>query len=332
MNFQKDPKIEELLNSYIDGELSSAEAAEVQRLVNNDKGIARRLRELEKCQLLVSSLPPAEPSAEVVSGIKRLLRNRLAGADSPAYARQTQGARHLFARQVLAAAVMIGLVGLLGAVIYKIVAPAGPTQPLALQPTVKTEAAPAETKKVVAAEVAADVGIYSLRLATADFAAVDAFINKLLAESTWLKYETSKEQPGRSVYSVYCSRSALEGLMTDLAPAWSKFDSAKFVVHTEDIGRSVTIEQVRPEQITDVVKKDTLDGRVKLAKDFAVLNNVEQVMSDRQMLAIADRTYPELTAIPKPVLTSGERKTTAVPQGAYDKLRVDLTIVVSAHK
>jgi hypothetical protein len=343
MRPEKDPKTDELLNSYLDGELSSRDCAEVQRLVSEDASIARRLRQLERCRILVSSLPPAKPPAELVSGIKELLRSRSAGVEGLEHIERLRGARHLLARQVLAAVVMIGLFGLMGAVVYKIVSPERAVSPtVAVQPAVvrqaphpeqsrgiTPEALPVETVKTVAAEDKTGVGLYSLQLQTADFVAVDAFVNKLLDESSWLNYEVTKEERSRSVYRVLCSRGGLEALVSDLATVWSKFDSATLVVHTEDIGRYVAVEQVRPEQITDIAKKDTLDGRVKLAKDFAVLNTVEQVSSEGRMLALVDRVYPELTTIPRPVLTSGEKRVAPVPESPSQWVRVDLNIVVT---
>ena len=67
MKFEQNPKIEELLNSYIDDELSADERSEVQRLVRENHTIAQRLRQLERCKAMVSSLPPAEPPAQVVA-------------------------------------------------------------------------------------------------------------------------------------------------------------------------------------------------------------------------------------------------------------------------
>jgi hypothetical protein len=333
MNFEQDPKTEELLNSYLDGELSSQDCAEVQRLVSEDKTIAQRLRQLERCRILVSSLPPAEPPAELVSGIKDLLRSRSAGVEGLEHIERRRGARHLLARQVVAAAMMIGLFGLMGAVVYRIVSPERQVLPIvAVQPAVKKETLPVETEKTVAAEDKTGVGLYSLQLETANFVAVDAFVNKLLDESSWLRYEVTKEGRSRSVYRVLCSRGGLEALVSDLSAVWSKFDSATLVVHTEDIGRYVAVEQVRPEQITDIAKQDTLDGRVKLAKDFAVLDTVEQVSPEGRMLALVDRVYPELTTIPRPVLTSGEKRVAPVPESPSDWVRVDLNIVVTGHK
>jgi hypothetical protein len=335
MKPEKDQRMEELLNSYLDGELSSRDCAEVQRLIGEDKAIARRLRQLERCKILVSSLPPAEPPAELVSGIKELLRSRSAGVGGLEHIERRRGAQHLLARQVAAAAVIIGLLGLMGAVVYKIVAPEGTVRPIAAvkpAPTIKPEALPVEAEKTVAAEDKTSVGLYSLQLQTADFVAIDAFVNKLLDESSWLSYEVTKDGRSRSIYRVLCSRGGLETLVSDLATVWTKFDSATFVVHTDDVGKYVAIEQVRPEQITDVAKKDTLNGRVKLAKDFAVLNSAERLMPDQKLLAFQDKTYPELIAIPKPVLTSGEKMVAAVPESPSEQVRVDLNIVITGHK
>ena len=79
MNLEQNPKIEELLNGYIDGELSADERSQVQRLIRENHTIAQRLRQLERCRELVSSLPPAEPPAQVVAGIKELIRSRSTG-------------------------------------------------------------------------------------------------------------------------------------------------------------------------------------------------------------------------------------------------------------
>lgn len=58
MRFDKNQNIEELLNGFVDDELSAKEAAEVGQLIEKDQSVARRLHEIETCRLLVSSLPP----------------------------------------------------------------------------------------------------------------------------------------------------------------------------------------------------------------------------------------------------------------------------------
>lgn len=325
----KNTKIEELLNSYLDGELSQRELTEVRRLVDRDESVACRLRELERCRLLVSSLPPAEPPAELVSGIQKLLHGRMTGVAGERDETRL-GTLHLFMRQVLAASIIIGLAGLLMVVVFRIIGPGQPVPgTVAVQPG--TTASTASPKAAGAVADEAGTGFYSLQIETDNFTAVDAFVNKLLGESPWLKFDSARELPGRSVYRVVCSRGGLKTLVYDLAPAWTEFDSTTLVVHT-DVSQYVTVESVRPEQITEIANQQTPDEQIKLAKDFAVLNSAERLASVQHVLAPADSDYPALTPIPRPVLTSGEERTADMPKDATDRVRVDLTIVVTGHK
>jgi hypothetical protein len=172
--------------------------------------------------------------------------------------------------------------------------------------------------------------LYSLQLQTADFAAVDAYVNKLLEESPWLRYEATKDQPGKSAYRILCSRGGLEAMMSDLATIWSKFDSTTLIVRTDNnVDQHIIVACVKPEQIADIARQDTVDKRVKLANDFAMLNVTEQVTPAEKMLATKERPIPDLTTIPKPVLTSGNRNIVTTPKGAWDQVQVDLNIVVT---
>ncbi len=332
MSFELKPEIEELLNGYIDGELAAEEQNKVRRLIEADESIARRLAELDRCRLLVSSLPPAQPPAEVISGIKQVIKSR--SAHVAGQARQ-QGARHLFARHAIAAAVMIGLLGLFAAVVYKIAGPQKEApQMFAAQPVPEPKTQPqpplmAQPVGDVTPDVA-DVGFYSLRLATGDFVGVDAFINKMLDESPWLEYDAAKDRPGQSVYRIICTRAGLDELVNDLAGVWSKFDSATLVVHGDDVGDYVAVVAVRPEQITDIANEQTHNDRVRLAKDFAVLNDAEQLMPAKKILAYLETDYTELINIPRPALTSAEQR--VPPLDSSDKICVDLTIEVKGHK
>jgi hypothetical protein len=103
-------------------------------------------------------------------------------------------------------------------------------------------------------------------------------------------------------------------------------------VRTDNLGQYVTVASVKPEQIADIARQNTTDGRVKLANDFAMLNSVERIMPDERMLAATEQPMPELTTIPKPVLTSGDKNAVTAPKGAWDQVQVDLNIVVTGHK
>ena len=48
------PNMDELLNSFIDGELTPRQQTEVQRLIAHEEKVAQRLRQLQKCKMLPS--------------------------------------------------------------------------------------------------------------------------------------------------------------------------------------------------------------------------------------------------------------------------------------
>ncbi len=120
---KEEPNIDELLNGFIDGELDQRHQTEVQRLITHDAQIAERLRELQKCKVLVGSLPCVEAPAGMAEQIKASLETSALLGRQPESFDAREGARHLLVRRVLAAAAMIGLVAVLAAVVYTIVAP-----------------------------------------------------------------------------------------------------------------------------------------------------------------------------------------------------------------
>ena len=70
-------KIEELLNGYVDGELSVRQRTQVKRMAANDPNIAKRLRQLEKCRVLVNSLPVSQTPPKILVNIKTKLENKI---------------------------------------------------------------------------------------------------------------------------------------------------------------------------------------------------------------------------------------------------------------
>ncbi len=98
MNQIEEPNIDELLNSFIDGEFTHRQATEVQRLISHDTQIAQRLRELQKCKMLVGSLPFEKAPAEMAEQIKASLAGRIPPGQQPIHFDQRRGARHLLVR------------------------------------------------------------------------------------------------------------------------------------------------------------------------------------------------------------------------------------------
>jgi hypothetical protein len=220
---KENPNIDELLNSFIDGELTERHQTEVQRLISHDAQVALRLRELEKCKVLVSSLPSAEAPSRMVEQIKASLEEKtLVEQRQPVFDRR-EGARHLLARKVLAAAAMIGLVAVLTTVIYTIVTPE--SVPLAM-------------------------GFRGrLELKTSNLVGVDAVINKAIEDNGILRLGGRD----KGVYALSCSREAMNLLLADLNGVWPSFDSATLFVETKTPGGQVIVENVSAEQIGNLM-------------------------------------------------------------------------------
>jgi len=324
---KENPEIDELLNSFIDGELTARQQTEVQRLMAHDAGIAQRLRQLQKCKMLVGSLPVAEAPDGMLEDIKASLEKRTLLGEQRSDFDERAGARHLLVRRVLAAAAMIGLVAVLATVVYTIVAPE-----TVLEPPVAIEGLrpPGEidTVRPRPSTVAMEFN-GRLELKTSSLVAVDAFINKAIEDNGLSGSMSPARQEGRSVYSLSCGREDLNLLLADLGSIWEKFDSAALFVETEVFGRQVTVNAVTVEQIAEIVNQDSLQRRTELAKDFALLNNTAERLPGREIIAGIGEGSRSLITIPKPALTWSQKATKKPAGQAGDMQKVHLSIVVA---
>lgn len=297
--------IDELLNSFVDGELTARQQAEVERLIAHDAKIAQRLRQLQQCKILVGFLPHAEAPTEVLDGIKA----SLAGTTPPAV-KQTwdKGAakKYLLVRRVLSAAAMIGLVAVLTAVIYMTVTPRTPQE----RPATST-------------------GFCGkLELKTSDLLAVSAFVNRTMEDRGLSDSVSPERRQDRRIYSLSCSRKDFNSLLADLEHIWPKLYSATLSVNTEVFGEQVVVDAVTTQQIAQIAEQNNIERRIELAKDFAALNNMAERLPGREILAAIEGGNRSLITIPKPALT-GDRGTIRKPMGQVDKETVHLTIIVN---
>jgi len=117
--------------------------------------------------------------------------------------------------------------------------------------------------------------------------------------------------------------------LADLSNIWARFDSATLSVETDQFGEQVVVGAVGAEQIAEIVNQDSFEERIEVAKDFAVLNRMAELLPGKEILAAIDDRRPDLITIPKPVLTSSE-KAVKKPMGrAEEGEEVHLTIVVA---
>ncbi|MGA1979065.1 MAG: hypothetical protein ABSG99_00655 [Sedimentisphaerales bacterium] len=335
MDHSEIPNIDELLNSFIDGELDQRHQTEVQRLIKHDKQIAERLQALQNCKRLVSSLPYAEAPDGMLEDIKASLKEKKLLVQPARRLRlhEHKGARHLLVRRLTAAAAMIGLVAVLAVVIYSIVVPEAVTD--------KTVAVKPESQKsgpaaiVATAEKPIETGLAEiefsgrLELKTSSPSEVVAFINKVI-EFNIPSDQRSATVPGklRESHTLTCSRQNLRSLLADLGTIWDKFDSATLFIETNRPEGQIVIDAVAPQQIIEIAKQDNFETQIKTAKYFAAMNNMAERSPGKEVLVAIDQSSPTLITIPKPVLTSSEKPTAKPPVRAEDSRVVHLTITV----
>ena len=341
---KENSNIDELLNGFIDGELTQRQLTEVQRLVSHDARVVERLRELQRCKILVSSLPSNEAPDEILEQIRASLERKTLLGQQPEHSEQRQGARHLLVRKVLAAAAMIGLIAVLAAVVYTIVAPESVSKhPVAVErrqpPAKKIEPEKPGLDVVATVEkpateitLAATGFNGKLELTTKNPIVVDAFISRVIGDNGLLGKVSITSQDDQSFYTLSCSRQELGMLLADLENGWDKFDSATLFVETKELGRQVVVNKVTTEQIAEIADQDNPESSVKAAKYFAVLNNMDELLPGKEILTAVDDRKPKSIAIPKPVLTSDEKTIKKPPAEVKDGQNVYLTIVVTGNK
>ncbi len=324
-----DPQIDELLNGYIDGELNQRQQTEVRRLLANDADLMRRLRELQKCKELVRLLPAEEPPYGLADDIRTSLERRSLLREPSVSFEQRSGARHLLGRRILAAAAMIGLVGLLAGVVYTVLMPAEPGErTVAVEPGGSGEGPGAARRKVM---VASWPFRGTVELRTAAFMEADASVNRMIENSGLSDCTVIERQPGRSRYGIACTRADLALLLANLGYVWGRFDSTRLLLETGEFSDRVIVDGVSIEQIGEIVGRGKFKEGIGLARNFAMLNDIAERLGGREiMVAIEETGMDSIAVIPMPRLTKDERPVERrVDRGAAD---VHLAIVVAGGK
>ena len=312
---------DELLCSFIDGELPLRQQTEVQRLAARDPEVAERLRQLQNCKNLVSALPRAEAPEHMLEQIKVSLERKTLLEERPALIGTRAGARHLKVRRFLAAAAMIALLGGLGAVVYQIVAPVPPTGSPGMM---ARDDGPTVT--VSPASTVASAGFSgTLELSTASFAPADAIVKRAIEENGLGEQAEWEILNGMRVYRINASRAGLNRLVADLGDIWQNSESATLLVDTERFADPVVIKDVTLEQTARIIDQDSALASVKAAQEIAVFNYVALGIPGPKVPSPPTVPLPE---IPRPIRTSDDPASKAVPVPPEGKVKASLTIVL----
>ncbi len=327
------PQIDELLCSFIDGELPLRQQTEVQRLVARDAEVAKRLRQLQNCRNLINALPAEQAPADMLEQVKRSLERRTLLGDRAASTQNRAGLWHLKVRRFLAAAAMIALMGGLGAVVYQILAPVQPSGSgrLVADATDSAQMAPAITATSTAPVLVAGEGFSGrLELRTAALNQADSFVKRAIENNGLQGFAQSQTLVDRRVYQIECSRAGLDRLVADLGTIWERFDSATLAVNTGDLADPVIVEPVTFRQTAQIIDQDSAAASVKLARSTAVLNRFAEAMPGRDVLPASDDQTTTIATpeMPRPTMASNDPATKAIAAPPEDGVKTSLTIVL----
>lgn len=328
------PNLDELLSSFMDGELSPRQRTEVQRMAAHDPAVARRLRQLENCRTLFCSLPPAEAPGDMLEQIRQSLERKTLLQEQPVSRRRSAGVIHLVFRKFVAAAAMIALLAVLGAVVYQIVAPVpGGDLPPVMTANSNPPVPDGMGGLASALTTVADAGFSGrLELQTAAFGSADAFVKRAI-DTCGLRNVGAAEIAGdRRVYRVVSTREDIHRLVASLNDVWQEFDSASLQVDPpEGMAAPVRIERVTPDQMAAVVARDSTEASIETARVYALMNRMAGHGPGGDILPLIHDDPGSLwavDAIPMPKLTGPEESIKTPHTPAQGSAQASLTIVL----
>jgi len=327
------PNLDELLSSFMDGELSPRQRTEVQRMAAHDPAVARRLRQLQNCRTLFCSLPPAEAPGDLLEQIKQSLERKTLLQEHPVSPKRAAGVIHLVFRKLVAAAAMISLLAVLGAVIYQIVAPVpGGGPELVATATNPSQPVPDDRGGPTPAIVVADAGFSGrLELRTAAFGSTDTFVRREIQTCGLTNLAEAGIGNDQRIYEVAGSREGINRLIASLGGVWQDFDSAALQVNPPDsTARPVTIESVTPEQIAAVVARNSTEASFETAAAYAVMNRVVRSIPGGELPSVHEDAGSLLAmgTVPQPKLAGPQEPISATHTPAQGTTQASLTIVL----
>ncbi len=327
------PNLDELLCSFMDGELSPRQRTEVQRMAARDQQVGRRLRQLQNCRTLFTALPQVEAPSDMMEQIKLSLERRTLLQEQPVAPRRSAGTLHLVFRKLVAAAAMFALLGVLGVVVYQIAAPvAGPESPPFATDTGRLQPIGPDWT-AVPPTVVADAGFSGrLELRTASFASMDAFIRRAI-ENVALSDSTESGAAGdRRRYHIVGTRENINRLVASLSSAWQSAGAATlYVDRPGDAPGPVAVEAVTPDQTVSIIARNSTEASVEAAEAFAVMNDLARQTPGDEILAMIGEDTGSMLAfagIPKPRMTKPDDPTNTTLASPQGKPNASLTIVL----
>ena len=326
------PNLDELLSSFMDGQLSPRQRTEVQRMAAHDPQVARRLRQLQNCQTLFNALPVAKAPSDLLEQVKTSLERHTLLQEQPMAGRRSIGAWHLAFRRFVLAAAAIALLGVLGVVVYQIVSPVpqgGVGSRVADGLSSPAQPSPATVTPIMVA----DAGFTGrLELRTAKLVQVDTFLGRAIENSGLSSHVESGVMGNQRVYRIAGTREGVNRLVASLSGVWQQnFDSATMQVDRAENAAPVVVEAVTPEQTASIVAQGSTKASIETAMSYAVLNHMAKNMPGNEIRPLIQSDSGSLFAaasIPQPRETGPDNATRPAQAPSQGKAQVTLTIVL----
>jgi len=329
--------IDELLNGFIDGELSPRQVTEVHRLATKHKEVAKRMEELQRYKLLVGSLPREQAPEEMLEEIKESLERRLLLDAHSLHLNAQKGRKNLLLRKVASVAAMVILVAILVLVIYSVIGPERDLKtPVALEYIrIPEKIAKQESGISIVADKQSRLSLATaenleirLELSARDFSTANGFLKKVLENNGLIqKVWIPVRGDNINIYSVSCNLEKLNVFLADMDKGWYKFDRARLLVNRNKDKNVVAAERISPEQISEIVNQKNSEQQIRVARNISILNDMSNLFPGRKMLTAIDDGQGNLLVPPKPVLTSGKKDIRS--NEGLDKEIFHLTIVIN---
>ena len=326
------PNLDELLSSFMDGELSPRQRTEVQRMAAHDAQVARRLQQLQNCRSLFCSLPVAKAPNDLLEQVKVSLERHSLLQEQPAVRKRSIGAWQLAFRRFVAAAAVLVLMGVLGVVVYQIVAPVSPgAAPLASAG--RSPSGGERDRTTVTPLAVADAGFSGrLELRTARLAYADTFVARAIENSGLSGQDQSDIASNKRVYRVTGTRESVNRFVASLSSVWQNFEGAMLQVdRPENAQAPVIVEAVTPEQAAGIVAQDSTQASIEAAAGYAVMNRLAKAMPGGEIRSLIPDDRSSLFAafsIPRPRETGPEPSAPVTRVRPEGKAQVNLTIVL----
>jgi len=330
-------QVDELLSGYLDGELSKRQYTQIKRLIKNDQQVAARLGELERCRQLLGALPVEAAPEGISRGVmESLSAARLVVEERTGRRQHRAGVRDLFVRRLVAAAAMVAVIVLLGAVVFNILRPRAGQDELAAGGDMEPKAVidnsyiprTGSITKVVLSQQPFQM---RLELTSRESFSVNAVVAKAIYDNGLLDCSSIRRENDKAIYTLRCGKENIGVLVASLRNIWPKFDHTRMAVSKESFGEALWVDDVSAEQVLAILRVDDSATRLAMARDFAVLNRISSALADADGLAGVGSGDYEFLNVDKPVLTWG-RPARAKTQDEIDgsQVRTELTIVVTS--